>query len=66
MHDGKFAINIDTNDDGCCSFTKTRRYFGPINLQKIKIKLLDQYGRQINLNNMDYSFSLEIEQKYNS
>jgi len=64
LQDGKFAVNIDSVSDDCCNHVKTRRYFGPVNLKKVHVKLIDQYGRQINLNNMDYSFSLELEQKY--
>jgi len=62
--DGKFAINIDASPDDCCSHVKTRKYFGPIDLRKIHVRLLNQYGRVINLNNMDYSFSLEVSQLY--
>ena len=29
-------------------------------------QILDEYGNIIDLNNMDFSFSLEISQKYNS
>ena len=64
--DGKFAINFDTTSDDNSNFSKTREYFGPITFKKLDIQLLDQYGKQINLNNMDFSFSLEIKQKYNN
>jgi hypothetical protein len=37
-----------------------RNYFGSIDITKLKIQLLDEYGRIINLNNMDYSFSLNL------
>ena len=43
-----------------------RNYFGPINLMKIRIRLLDKFGRVINLNNSDYSFTLKLEQIYDS
>ena len=62
--DGKFAMNVDNNPDDCCNHVKTRKYFGPIDLRKIHVRLLNQYGRVINLNNMDYSFSLEVAQLY--
>ena len=39
----------------------TRQYFGPVNINKLQIQLLDEYGRTINLNNMDYSFCLEFQ-----
>ena len=41
-----------------------RRYFGPVNIQNLNIQLLDEYGRVIDLNNMDYSFSLDFETVY--
>lgn len=41
-----------------------RQYFGPVNIQKLEIQLLDQYGRIVDLNNMDYSFCLHFESAY--
>uniref|UniRef100_A0A6C0KMK9 Uncharacterized protein n=1 Tax=viral metagenome TaxID=1070528 RepID=A0A6C0KMK9_9ZZZZ len=35
-----------------------RHYFGPVNISKLKIQLLDEYGRILNMNNMDFSFVL--------
>jgi len=32
----------------------------------LKIQLLDEYGKVINLNNMDYSFSLDLYSAYNN
>tara|TARA_B100001057_G_scaffold420752_1_gene441281 strand:- start:2633 stop:3925 length:1293 start_codon:yes stop_codon:yes gene_type:complete len=43
---------------------RKRDYFGPVNITKINIQLLDDIGRIINLNNMDFSFSLNIECLY--
>ena len=42
-----------------------RQYFGPVNLLKLGIQLLDEYGRPVNLNNMDFSFCLSFEILYN-
>ena len=64
--DGKFAINFDTTSDDNANYSKTREYFGPITFEKFEIQLVDQYGKQINLNNMDFSFSLELKQMYNN
>jgi hypothetical protein len=64
LKDGKFAINIDNTPELRDNHVKTRRYFGPVNLKKFRVKILDQYGREIHLNNMDFSFSLEVEQAY--
>ena len=51
-------------DNGSDFIEKKREYFGPVNLQRIKIQLYNQYGEILNLNNMDFSFSLEIELGY--
>ena len=44
--------------------TYPREYFGPINLQKFNVQLLDEYGRVLNLHNMDYSFCLTFDILY--
>jgi hypothetical protein len=41
-----------------------RQYFGPVNIQRLGIQLLDEYGRPIYLNNMDFSFCLTFETAY--
>jgi hypothetical protein len=35
-----------------------REYFGPVSIQKLKIQLLDEFGRVVDLNYMDFSFSI--------
>jgi hypothetical protein len=44
--------------------TNARQYFGPVDLQKLQIQLLDEYGRVLDLNNMDYSFCLTLQSIY--
>jgi len=44
--------------------TTPREYFGPINLNAMTIQLLDEYGRIVDLNNMDYSFCLTLITDY--
>ena len=44
--------------------TGPRQYFGPVDIQKLNIQLLDEYGRIISLNNMDYSFCLSFQIVY--
>lgn len=44
--------------------TTPRQYFGPVDIQKLKIQLLDEYGRIIDLHNMDYSFCLTLQSVY--
>lgn len=41
-----------------------REYFGPVNLLNLNIQLLDEYGRIVDLNNMDFSFSLNLTTIY--
>lgn len=41
-----------------------REYFGPVNIHSINIQLLDEYGRVVDLNNMDYSFCLNLTTVY--
>ena len=44
--------------------TTPRQYFGPVDIQKLQIQLLDEYGRILNLNSMDYSFCLTFQTIY--
>jgi hypothetical protein len=44
--------------------TTPREYFGPVNIQTMNIQLLDEYGRVVNLNNMDFSFCLTLTTVY--
>jgi len=37
---------------------RSRNYFGPVDIQKLRVTLYDEYGRVINLNNMDWSMEL--------
>jgi hypothetical protein len=51
-------------DSGADFIEKKREYFGPVNIQRLKIQLLNQFGEVVDLNNMDFSFSLEMELGY--
>ncbi len=62
MINGKLCLIV--NDNSTNSYTKVRRYNGPINLKKVHIRVLDKFGDIINLNNMDFSFTLELEILY--
>ena len=41
-----------------------RQYTGPVNINRLKIQLLDEYGRILDLNSMDYSFILKFKSLY--
>jgi hypothetical protein len=51
-------------ENGLNIISTPRRYFGPVNIVNLNIQLLDEYGRIIDLNNMDFSFSLNFETVY--
>lgn len=44
--------------------TLPREYFGPVNIQMLNIQLLDEYGRVVDMNNMDFSFCLTLTTAY--
>lgn len=44
--------------------TTPREYFGPVNIQTMNVELLDEYGRILNLNNMDFSFCVTLTVVY--
>ena len=47
------------------NITPPREYLGPVNLNNLNIQLLDEFGRIVNLNNMDFSFSIQLTVVYN-
>ena len=44
--------------------TSKRVYFGPVDIEKINISLLDDYGRSLNLNNRDWNLSVKFDTIY--
>ena len=44
--------------------TTPRQYFGPVDIKNLRIQLLDEYGRVVDLHNMDYSFCLTLQSVY--
>jgi hypothetical protein len=57
---GKLSIIITENN----ALVKTRRYNGPVNIRNLHIRLMDKFGDILDLNNMDFSFTLEFEILY--
>lgn len=56
-----FTYNFDNGSD---YIQKKRDYFGPINLVKISVKLLNEEGEPLNLIGQHFSFTLELEIAY--
>jgi len=44
--------------------SNNRTYFGPVNINRMRIRLTDDKGNLINLNNMDWSFSMKSTNLY--
>ena len=54
-------------DDGLSTqINRQRSYFGPVDIERLEIKLLDEFGRIIDLNNMDWSMALTMECLYDN
>lgn len=53
-------------DDGVSSQPdfRSRTYFGPVDIQKMRITVFDEFGRVLNLNNMDWSMAIMFECMY--
>jgi hypothetical protein len=43
---------------------RTREYFGPVDVSRLKIKMMDEYGRVVNLHNMDWSMTIVFDKLY--
>jgi hypothetical protein len=56
-----FNIQIENNLN---IVSTSREYFGPINLTSMTVQLQDEYGRNLDLNNMDFSFCLTLTTVY--
>ena len=51
----EFTTSIQKNE---------RNYFGPVDIGRLHIKILDDKGNTLNLNGMDWSFILMVKQLY--
>jgi len=48
-------------EDSSDRIFKTRKYFGPVKIQKLAVRLLDEYGKVVDMNNADLSITFELE-----
>jgi len=58
-------FNIQTQNDFSV-YSEPRYYFGPVNISKLDISLLDEFGRIVSLNNNDFSFTLRLTVIYSA
>ena len=58
----KYVVDPDYHSvDTDSTIEVTREYPGKVDINRLHIRLLDEYGRVVDLDNMDYSISLKIE-----
>ena len=50
--------NVNNNEK------KIRYYNGPVNIKRLEIKLLDKFGRPVDIQKSDFSFTLQLELLY--
>lgn len=61
---GKIPNNVGTTilfEDSYGPINPTRYYLGPVNIQKLHIRLLDENGIVVDLNNVDFALTFELE-----
>jgi hypothetical protein len=44
--------------------TEPRQYFGPVDIQRLRIRLFDEFGRILQMNGSNYSFCLKLNLLY--
>ena len=62
VDDNYFSVINETNKS---IITEPREYFGPVDISRLRIRVYDEYGRILDMNNADYSFCLTMKQIYN-
>jgi hypothetical protein len=61
----RIQINYNSSTESEIKFiSEPRKYFGPVDITKLQIKLLDAYGRVLDMNGSDYSFCLLLHLVY--
>ena len=56
-----FGSILPANNYNGYLLTDQRKYSGRVDLQKLNIQLVDDVGKPVSLNGLDYSFCLEVE-----
>lgn len=59
---GGFLSILSENDFKI--ITEPRKYFGPVDITRLRVQLYDDYGTLINMNGGDFSFNLSLEVVY--
>jgi hypothetical protein len=57
-----FSPTFDSNAN---FIYKKREYFGPVDISRITVKLINQKGNLVNLHNSNFNFALQVKSIYN-
>jgi len=65
----KLVVDFKFNEkimlrDGDLNIIGERVYFGPVTLRKFKVRLLSKFGHVINLNEINWSFTIQTTENY--
>lgn len=58
--------NTNTFDNNANFIYKTRNYIGPVDIGKITIGLVNQFGQEIDLHFTDFAFTLQVQAIYDN
>lgn len=58
--------NSNTFDNNANFIYKTRNYIGPVDIGKITIGLINQFGGQVDLHYTDFAFTLQVQSIYDN
>jgi hypothetical protein len=58
------SVSKITFDSNANFIYKKREYFGPVDISKISVKLINQLGELVNLHDTDYNFSIQVTTIY--
>jgi hypothetical protein len=62
VNNNYFTVINGTNQN---IVTEPREYFGPVDITRLRIRVYDEYGRLLDMNNSDFSCCLTMKQVYN-
>ena len=58
-----YAFSVQSQGDFRI-YTEPRYYYGPVNIHKLEVKIIDEFGRIVNINGSDFSFALSLKTIY--
>lgn len=56
-----FSILMENNMN---MVSEPRTYFGPVDIQKLRVRLYDEFGRTVQMNNANFSFCINVKMLY--